>query len=66
MHGEDFPLTLMRGSPACAVEPVHKCQETLDLTVWRLNHIASSFGRPVYTGLKRMKGLAPHPWSIIQ
>jgi hypothetical protein len=28
--------------------------------------IASSLGRPVYTGLKKMKGLAPHPWAVTQ
>jgi hypothetical protein len=31
LHGEDFPRTLMRGSPDGAVEPVCHRQETLDL-----------------------------------
>ena len=31
----------------------------------RLRDIASSLGRPVYTGLKKKKGLTPHPWAII-
>jgi len=35
LHGEDFPRILMRGSPACAVEPVRHRQETLDLAAWR-------------------------------
>jgi hypothetical protein len=35
LHGEDFPRTLMRGSPAGAVEPVRHRQETLDLAAWR-------------------------------
>ena len=35
LHGEDFPRTLMRGSPACAVEPVRHRQETLGLAAWR-------------------------------
>jgi hypothetical protein len=28
--------------------------------------MTSSLGRPVYTGLKKMKGLAPHPWPITE
>jgi hypothetical protein len=33
----------MRGSPACAVEPVRHRQETLDLALWReKSEIASS------------------------
>ena len=32
----------------------------------RLSDIASSLGRPVYTGLKKLKGLAPHPWTITE
>jgi hypothetical protein len=35
LHGEDFPRTLMRGSPACAVYPARHRQETLDLGAWR-------------------------------
>jgi hypothetical protein len=35
LHGEDFPQTLMRGSQACAVDPVCHSQETLGLTAWR-------------------------------
>jgi hypothetical protein len=35
LHGEDFPRIVMRGSPACAVEPVRHRQETLDLAAWR-------------------------------
>jgi hypothetical protein len=31
--------------------------------VARVSDFASSLGRPVYTGLKQMKGLAPHPWA---
>jgi hypothetical protein len=31
-----------------------------------LSDIASSLGRPVYTGLKKLKGLAPHPWTITE
>jgi hypothetical protein len=34
--------------------------------VARLSDIVSSLGRPVCTGLKKMKGLAPHPWAITQ
>ena len=33
--------------------------------VARLSNIASSLGRPVYTGLKKIKGLAPHPWAVL-
>jgi hypothetical protein len=58
----------MRGSPACAVEHVRHRQGTLGLAgcVAQLIDIASStLGRPVYTGLKNMKGLAPHPRAII-
>jgi len=29
-----------------------------------LSDIASSLGRPVYTCLKKMKGLVPNPWAI--
>lgn len=32
----------------------------------RVSDFASSLGRPVYTGLKKMKGLAPHPWAVTQ
>jgi hypothetical protein len=35
LHGEDLPRTLMKGSPAGAVEPVRHRQETLDLHAWR-------------------------------
>ena len=31
-----------------------------------MSDFASSLGRPVYTGLKQMKGLAPHPWAVAQ
>jgi hypothetical protein len=31
-----------------------------------VSNFASSLGRPVYTGLKQMKGLAPHPWAVAQ
>jgi hypothetical protein len=34
--------------------------------VARVSDFASSLGRPVYTGLKQMKGLAPHPWAVMQ
>jgi hypothetical protein len=35
LHGEDFPRTLMTGSPDGAVKPVRHRQETLDLAAWR-------------------------------
>jgi hypothetical protein len=35
LHGQDFPRTLMRGSPACAAEPVRHRQETHGLAVCR-------------------------------
>jgi hypothetical protein len=32
----------------------------------RVSDFASSLGSPVCTGLKKMKGLAPHPWTVTQ
>jgi hypothetical protein len=49
LHGEDFPRTLMGGSPAGAVEPVRHPGDTGPGCVARLSDIASSLGRPVYT-----------------
>jgi hypothetical protein len=57
----------MRGSPSCAVETFRHRQETLDLAASVIDrHCQFSRERPVYTGLKKMKGLAPHPWAMFR
>ena len=64
LHGEDFPRTLMRGSPDGAVEPCSPLPgDTRPGCVARVGDFAISLGRPVCqcTGLKKMKGLAPVP-----
>jgi hypothetical protein len=31
-----------------------------------VSNLASSLGRPVCTGLKKKKGIAPHSWAVAQ
>jgi hypothetical protein len=51
------PLSLNATTPPGDTRPDCEAQ---------VSDLASSLGRPVCTGLKKMKGLASHPWTVAQ
>jgi hypothetical protein len=56
----------MRGSPACAVESVRHRQETRDWLSGVIERHYQFYWEASLHWSKKMKGLAPHPWAIIQ